>query len=95
MRRLFWFGLGAAAGYYGARRGEQLVARARERGLVGNVTLVATNATKAASVATRTAYALGERARALVADPDPTPETPSDAPYPRPFPAETTREARP
>lgn len=58
MRRLFWLGLGAAAGYYAARRGDEMVERARERGLVGNVSLAATTATKAAASASRTAAAL-------------------------------------
>ena len=32
MRRMIWFGIGAAAGYVAARRGEQAVEEARERG---------------------------------------------------------------
>ena len=62
MRRVFWFGLGAAAGYYAARRGEQVVEEARERGLVGNISLVASAATKAATTATKAAVSVGESA---------------------------------
>ncbi|MFC6238341.1 hypothetical protein [Longivirga aurantiaca] len=69
MKRLFWLGVGAAAGYYAARRGEEAVERARERGVVGNVTLAATTASKVAATASRTAVTLGEKARALAADP--------------------------
>lgn len=69
MKRLFWMGVGAAAGYYAARRGEEAVERARERGVVGNVTLAATTASKVAATASRTAVTLGEKARALAAEP--------------------------
>ena len=69
MRRLFWIGVGAAAGYYAARRGEEAVERARERGLVGNVTLAAATASKVAATATRTAVTFGDRARAVAAEP--------------------------
>lgn len=69
MKRLFWLGVGAAAGYYAARRGEEVVERARERGVVGNVTLAATTASKVAATASRTAVTLGDRARALAAEP--------------------------
>lgn len=100
MKRLFWVGVGAAAGYYAARRGEAAVERARERGLVGNVTLAATTAQKAAGAATRTAAALGERARAMAAEqadgasaPAPTP-LPAPAPAPQPAPAPAARDAR-
>ena len=58
MKRLFWLGVGAAAGYYAARRGDEMVERARERGLVGNVSLAATTATKVAASASRTAASL-------------------------------------
>lgn len=79
MRRLFWLGVGAAAGYYAARRGDEIVERARERGLVGNVSLAATTATKVAASAQRTAATLRS------ASTSPTPDVPSS----------TTREARP
>ncbi len=69
MRRLFWIGVGAAAGYYAARRGEEAVERVRERGVVGNVTLAASTATKVAATASRTAVTLGEKARALASEP--------------------------
>ena len=62
MRRMIWFGIGAAAGYVAARRGEQAVEEARERGLVGNVSLVATTASKAAATASRTVLSVGEAA---------------------------------
>ncbi|HSN05735.1 MAG TPA: hypothetical protein VLV82_00175 [Candidatus Angelobacter sp.] len=69
MRRLFWMSVGAAAGYYAARKGSAAVEQARERGLVGNVTLAASTATKVVQTASRTTVALGEtvgsRARAL------------------------------
>ena len=62
MRRLFWFSVGAAAGYYAARRGERVVEEARARGLVGNVTLAASTATRLSTGATRAVTALGEAA---------------------------------
>jgi hypothetical protein len=61
--------VGAAAGYYAARKGSAAVEQARERGLVGNVTLAASTASKVAATASRTTLAVGEavgsRARAL------------------------------
>lgn len=107
MRRLFWLGLGAAAGYYAARRGEEAVGRAKERGLVGNVTLAAGTAQRVAATASRTAAVIGERARTLAAEqqPAPSPEprpaptptpSPTRLPTPQPAPARTdAREARP
>ncbi len=69
MRRLFWLSVGAAAGYYAARKGTVAVEQARERGLVGNVTLAAGTASRVAATASRTTMAVGEvvgsRARAL------------------------------
>jgi hypothetical protein len=69
VRRLFWLSVGAAAGYYAARKGTVAVEQARERGLVGNVTLAASTASKVAATASRTTLAVGEavgsRARAL------------------------------
>jgi hypothetical protein len=95
MRRLFWLGVGAAAGYYAARRGEEAVERARERGVVGNVTLAASTATKVAGTASRTAVALGEKARSLAADHASDPSGAS-APRPSSSPAHSTsREVRP
>ena len=76
MRRLFWLSVGAAAGYYAARKSSEAVEQARERGLVGNVTLAATTATKVAGSATRAVTAVGSMAR--------TPVEPSPAPGPSP-----------
>lgn len=97
MKRLFWLGLGAAAGYYAARRGDEMVERARERGVVGNVTLAASTATKVAATATRTAVALGDKARSLAAEPPSvdiraaaTPARPAPSPASSP-----SREVRP
>ena len=63
MRRLFWFTAGAAAGYYVARRGERLVVDARERGLVGNVSLAAGTATRLAQSASQAVAGLSEQSR--------------------------------
>ena len=60
MRRVFWLSVGAAAGYYAARKGSVLVEEARGRGVVGNVTLAAATAGKAASAASRATLAVGE-----------------------------------
>jgi hypothetical protein len=60
VRRVFWLSVGAAAGYYAARKGSVLVEEARERGVVGNVTLAAATAGKAASAASRATAAVGE-----------------------------------
>jgi len=84
MRRLFWLGLGAAAGYYAARRGDEMVERARERGVVGNVSLAATPASKVAASASRTASALRTTTGPATS---PTPSSPA--------PSSPTREARP
>lgn len=96
MRRLFWLGVGAAAGYYAARRGEAVVERARERGVVGNVTLTASTATKVAAAASRTALTLGEKARTVAAGRTPAalPRTsgPSSASSPT---TSASREVRP
>jgi hypothetical protein len=70
VRRLFWFSAGAAAGYYVARRGERFVVDARERGLVGNVSLAADAATRLAHSASQAAVTLGERSRAGAATVD-------------------------
>jgi len=72
---MFWVSVGAAAGYYAARRGEQALEDARARGLVGNVVLVATTATKVGATATRIAVSVGGAAAARIR---PVPETPSD-----------------
>jgi hypothetical protein len=55
MRRLFWVSVGAAAGYYAARKIPPAVARTRERGIAGNASLVASSAAKAVS-STRAAF---------------------------------------
>ena len=97
MRRMFWLGVGAAAGYYAARRGDRLVQDARERGLVGNVTLAATTATKVASSATRTAVSIGEAAGSRVRTGPATPEAGPVAAAPEPTadapPTPSTRDA--
>ncbi|MGE0817437.1 MAG: hypothetical protein AB7O74_02130 [Candidatus Nanopelagicales bacterium] len=80
MKRLFWLGLGAAAGYYAARRGDEMVERARERGVVGNVSLAATTASRMAASASRTAASIRTAATSA-------PSTPAD-------PSSPTREAR-
>ncbi|MDA8435597.1 MAG: hypothetical protein M0Z98_06390 [Actinomycetales bacterium] len=110
MRRLFWLSVGAAAGYYAARKGTVAVEQARERGLVGNVTLVAGTASRLAATASRTTLAVGEavgsRARALAdvrgaerAAPGPTaasnnPSTPTTS-TPGPTTPTSSREVRP
>ena len=76
MKRLFWLSVGAAAGYYAARKGTEAVEQARERGLVGNVSLAAATASKVAGSATRATSAVASRSR-------PTAE-PSPAPAPSP-----------
>jgi hypothetical protein len=90
VRRMIWFGIGAAAGYVAARRGEQAVEEARERGLVGNVSLVATTASKAAATASRTVLSVGEAAgsaaRRRAAGPAATPSA-SERPAPSPTPS--------
>ena len=98
MRRLFWLSLGAAAGYYAARKSAEAVDQARERGLVGNVTLAAGTASRAAATASRSTVALGEamgaRARGAGSpstDGSTVPAPPSD---PAPDPT-SSREARP
>jgi len=99
VRRVFWLSVGAAAGYYAARKGSEAVEQARERGLVGNVTLAAGTAAKVAGTASRTTMALGQavgsRARTLGDG------QPGDAPGPAPAPTappttptSRTREAR-
>jgi hypothetical protein len=95
MSRLFWVSVGAVGGFYVARRGERMVAEARERGVVGNVTLAASTATKAAAGATRAAAALGETVRARTGSaPVPAP-VPGPAPDSPARPTTSTREARP
>jgi hypothetical protein len=97
VKRLFWLGVGAAAGYYAARRGDEVVERARERGVVGNVTLAASTATKVAATASRTAVTLGEKARSLGAETPPA-NAPAAATAVRPAPSPVSspsREVRP
>jgi len=88
VRRLFWLSVGAAAGYYVARKGTVAVEQARARGLVGNVTLAAGSASKLAASASRTGVALGEAVRTAATD-TAGPQTPA-----RPT-STSTREARP
>lgn len=95
MRRLFWISVGAAGGYYAARRGTVALEEARARGLVGNVTLAAATASRLAGSASRAATAAGEAAgsrtraaaesRSGITDPRPTPTSPTTT---------TVREAR-
>jgi hypothetical protein len=99
VRRLFWLSLGAAAGYYAARKSAEAVDQARERGLVGNVTLAAGTASRAAATASRSTVAIGEamgaRARGSGSPSSAGPTVPSaqlSAPAPDPT---STREARP
>jgi hypothetical protein len=95
---VFWLTVGAAAGYYAARKGSVLVEEARERGVVGNVTLAAATAGKAASAASRATLAVGEalgsRARShhvdLGAAPAPVPAPSGTTPT-----STSTREVRP
>jgi hypothetical protein len=98
VRRLFWLSVGAAAGYYVARKGTVAVEQARERGLVGNVTLAAGSASKLAASASRTGVAVGEavnaRARGLGQLPSAAPDTPAPQQPARPT-STSTREARP
>jgi hypothetical protein len=56
VRRLFWIGVGAAAGYYVARRVPPAIERTRERGVSGNAALAASAAGRVAS-STRAAFA--------------------------------------
>lgn len=60
MRRMFWLSLGAAAGYYAARKGQVVVDEARERGLVGNLTLAAATAARVTTSVSRATVAVGE-----------------------------------
>lgn len=62
MRRLFWVSVGAAAGYYAAKKGTVAVEDARARGLVGNVTLAAETATKLAAGTARAVASAGQAA---------------------------------
>jgi hypothetical protein len=94
VRRLFWLSLGAAAGYYAAKKVPQVVEETRERGLVGNVSLAATTASKVAATAGRTASAVSgnvaSRAR-TVTDPGTTGKGSTTGTDPTP----TTREVGP
>jgi len=96
VRRVFWLSLGAAAGYYAARKGSALVEEARERGVVGNVTLAASTAGRAAAAATRATVAVGEAVGSRARSHD-DPGSAADAPtQPRSTPTSTsTREVRP
>jgi hypothetical protein len=60
VRRMFWLSLGAAAGYYAARKGQVVVDEARERGLVGNLTLAAATAARVTTSVSRATVAVGE-----------------------------------
>jgi hypothetical protein len=51
--RVFWIGVGAAAGVWAYKRGERAIERARERGMVGNIAAATTTATKVAATAGR------------------------------------------
>ena len=85
MRRLFWVSVGAAAGYYAARRIPPAVARTRERGLAGN-----------AALAGRTASRVASSTRAAFTTPAPAPTAHDPAPSPAGDAASTARrEVRP
>jgi len=100
VRRVFWLSVGAAAGYYAARKGSEAVEQARERGLVGNVTLAASTASKVATTASRATMAVGEavgsRARTRTGGQpvDATGQAPAPTAPPT-APTSSTREARP
>lgn len=84
MRRLFWIGVGAAAGYYVARKVPPAIERTRERGVSGNAALAASAAGRVAS-STRAAFTTPKPAvGAAAADPG----SPTDPPTAR-------REVRP
>jgi hypothetical protein len=91
---MIWFGIGALAGYVAARRGEQVVEEARERGLVGSVSLVATTASKAAASASRTVLSVGEAAGSAARRRAAGPAAPPSA-SDRPAPSPTSSTARP
>jgi hypothetical protein len=89
---MIWFGIGAAAGYVVARRGEQVVDEARERGVVGNLSLVAATATKAVATASRTVVSVGEAAGSAARQRAAGPAaTPSASPGPAPSSTPTAR----
>jgi len=101
VKRLFWLSVGAAAGYYAARKSSEAVEQARERGLVGNVTLAASTASKVAGSATKAVTAVGSKARPA-SEPTPSPgPAPGGASSSRPSSASTSspstrsREVRP
>lgn len=48
--RAFWIAVGAVGGIVVYRRGQRVLAQARERGLVGNVTAIANTAARAAEL---------------------------------------------
>jgi hypothetical protein len=102
VRRLFWLSVGAAAGYYAAHKGAEVVEQARERGLVGNVTLAAGTASRVAATATRATVAVGEavgsRARGRAGGPAPVAGAPGRAvgtTSPAPSTPTISREVRP
>jgi len=78
MRRLFWVSVGAAAGYYAARKIPPAVARTRERGIAGNASPVASSASKAVS-STRAAFTTPTPAPAPSPSPSPSGDQPSTA----------------
>lgn len=70
MRRVFWVAVGAAGGIWAYQRGSEALARAKERGVVGNITAATATATKVASTAGRAvnlAAAQGARVGARLA----------------------------
>ena len=94
MRRMFWVGVGAVAGFYAARRGEKVVDDARERGLGATVGL-ATTKVATATMATAKAVvgvgaAAGSRARSRTTGPPDVADTSPEAAAARP-----PREVRP
>jgi len=99
VKRLFWLSVGAAAGYYAARKSSEAVEQARERGLMGNVTLAASTATKVAGSATKAVSSVGSKTR-VPAEPSPAPgtspsPTSSSTPASTSSPSTRSREVRP
>jgi hypothetical protein len=96
---MFWVSLGAAAGYYAARRGQVVVDEARERGLVGNLTWAASTASKATAAAAVASVSVGEalgtRSRRFTHQHEPSADPLSGAQPGATSTDPSTREARP
>ncbi len=61
MRRLFWMAVGAAGGIWAYKRGEDALAQARARGVVGNVVAVSTVAGRLTATTARLVLAASDR----------------------------------